>query len=262
MNFLIAGFTIKINFLSPGVLHYKTNFKESLLKSFQDFLIYSRPNKIDYTINITAQMCKKVISRQNNFYLNIYRFNSINTATTFYWISMLEFKVLFMSIIQLLLKKNDDFFLHASASIINNKAHVFLGLNGAGKSTITDLLSAKYKKFADDSLIVRKEGNNYFIYQLPTSGKQYTKKTKKGYPIKQIYFICKAKCFQIQPLQNRGQILSLLTKQLIIDGNITNKHMKYLFNIISSELSFYWFNFVKDGNKLIDFMETHVIDKY
>lgn len=57
-------------------------------------------------------------------------------------------------------------FLHASSLVINNKAYVFCGEVGAGKSTIRKL-GGQYPSLSDDTTIIKKEGDEYFVYPSP-----------------------------------------------------------------------------------------------
>jgi len=49
----------------------------------------------------------------------------------------------------------NQFYLHASAVNVNNKAILFLGHSTSGKSTISELMSEKYRRIADDVVWVR-----------------------------------------------------------------------------------------------------------
>lgn len=61
----------------------------------------------------------------------------------------------------------DAFYLHASAVSDASGAFVFSGKSGKGKSTISRILSSKYSVINDDRIIIRRIGNNFFVFNSP-----------------------------------------------------------------------------------------------
>ncbi len=81
--------------------------------------------------------------------------------------------------------------LHASSVAKNNRAFIFMGRSGAGKSTITNKLAqTEYGAIADDSVVISK-GTDNIIRCLPCgSMKQLTDNNKiRSAELKSIYFV-------------------------------------------------------------------------
>lgn len=81
--------------------------------------------------------------------------------------------------------------LHASSVAKDNKAFIFMGRSGAGKSTITNKLAqTAYGAIADDSVVISK-GTDNIIRCLPCgSMKQLTDNNRiKSAELKSIYFV-------------------------------------------------------------------------
>lgn len=78
------------------------------------------------------------------------------------------------------LNSSGGMLLHASSVVIAEKGFVFMGDEGAGKSTIRTLLS-QYMSLGDDTAIIRKRGNKIYLY-----GSPLYQRTKMAYPNKKV----------------------------------------------------------------------------
>ena len=67
---------------------------------------------------------------------------------------------------------NDGFLIHTSAFEVQNKGALFSGESGSGKTTLTTLMNkySKNKILTDETAIIRKKGNIYFVYGTPWKG--------------------------------------------------------------------------------------------
>ena len=64
--------------------------------------------------------------------------------------------------------KADAVMMHASCAFDGVKARIFSGFSGAGKSTMSKIWSeARNQIINDDRLIIRKQGDDYVVYNTP-----------------------------------------------------------------------------------------------
>lgn len=76
--------------------------------------------------------------------------------------------------------------MHASCTYDGEKARLFSGFSGAGKSTMSKLWAdAGNRIINDDRLIIRKRGNGYIVYNTP----MYYRDMPKEAPLNSIYLI-------------------------------------------------------------------------
>lgn len=76
--------------------------------------------------------------------------------------------------------------MHASGVFDGAKGRMFSGFSGTGKSTISGLWKdAGYQLINDDRLIIRREGEKYFIYNTP----MYYEDENKKAPLDAVYLI-------------------------------------------------------------------------
>jgi serine kinase of HPr protein (carbohydrate metabolism regulator) len=149
--------------------------------------------------------------------------------------------------------KKNGFFLHCSGVFIDKNAYLFLGQQGAGKSTIATMLNDVASLLADDSGIIVKEGSDFYFYQTPfIEKKQYLKTIEKFY-IKKIFFIKKSAICCEKKILDKKEILDLLIKQLWTDKKRLNIQFKLLVDFVVSNFSqFYWLYFPKNKDIVID----------
>jgi hypothetical protein len=74
--------------------------------------------------------------------------------------------------------KNEAIMIHGSAVSDGEKGKLFTGVSGSGKTTIASIYRGSgYKIINDDRLIIKKDGNNYYIYNTPMYYADDPKKT-------------------------------------------------------------------------------------
>jgi len=101
---------------------------------------------------------------------------------------------------------------HSSAIVMNDKAYLFSGKSGAGKSTHTNLWLEKFGKdiyiLNEDKPAVRRIGDKYYAYGTPWSGKTNTNVNKKA-EVKSIVFLGQAKENTIRKLDSKESFTAL-----------------------------------------------------
>lgn len=136
-------------------------------------------------------------------------------------------------------------FLHASAILKNNKAIVFSGPTGTGKSTIAQLPSRPI--IADDVAVIRKEGDKFVIYMSPFDKKVIKHYQNKKYEIDKIYFINHAEKNSVVslPVYQTFRYLCYNTfTGLILENQIKMNKFKYrlMFDLLA-KIPMYRLNF-------------------
>ena len=69
-----------------------------------------------------------------------------------------------------LLLFNNSLLIHGAGIEYKGNGYLFVGTSGAGKSTISLLLKEKAITYSDDIVIVRKRGENFYLYSTPFRG--------------------------------------------------------------------------------------------
>lgn len=99
-----------------------------------------------------------------------------------------------------LMDTEEGLLLHASAVVHDDKAYVFLGRSGAGKSTISQISYDKGLHILnDDRVIVRKKNGRFFAFGNPWHG-TFGKFENRSYEIAGLYFIHKKPEHKTTPL--------------------------------------------------------------
>ena len=135
------------------------NFQTTVLNRYQPILLDTNSNsmkKVHFTINLTWNPRPELrfINENKTYYYRLTNKGTSKSITTYYDISLFQFEGLLQNIYRLLITKKNAVIMHLSAIKIRDNAFVFLGVSGAGKSTIAKLLSTKYQIIADDNAII------------------------------------------------------------------------------------------------------------
>ena len=245
--FQIAGFIIKFVFYPcSSFLNTQDNTQIFIEEAFQEFLleeINKKYFKADYTIEFHHREMFNMLFKDKGQYLLISEGNK-RKVKTFYDISFAQLTNLLTRVVNELLAL-DGFIIHSSAICKNNLAYLFLGQSGAGKSTIISLLKKKYTPLADDSVIIRKKQNKFFLYQIPVKEKpDFIYKSKNKYAIKKIYFLKKSKELKVEKIKNKEKILTKIMRQFWIEKPNKNQ-VKLMLDFIAKN-DFYFLYFPKN----------------
>jgi hypothetical protein len=248
----IAGFIIKIKF-QINEFDYLINIKKNEIKKYyKNFIKKESPQHIDYEIIFLKNIDLKTLYSDKNKknYISFY-FKKRKKILTYYHIGIAQFQFLLKEVIFDLLTKNKGFLIHCSAIQKNEKAFIFVGKPGSGKSTIRSILSKKYKPLADDSGIVKKERGKYYFYQTPFLEKKSIKKNSQKYELGKIFFLKKANFFLIKKIQNKKYILKRMIKQFFyLKEKYDDFFIKNALNLLKEDF-FYFVYFSKRNNKKI-----------
>lgn len=250
----IAGFIIGIKFYptEPPFLKEKS-FKDRLALYFYGF-VTKNVKRVDFWIEVKERKNLEVMIQtvSKKHFLNIYE-EERKVLTTFYHLSEVQFSLIIRKICQQLLSKHQGLLIHASASLVKNQAFVFLGSSGAGKSTIIKLLSKTFPALADDSIIIKKEGREYYFYQTPFREKSFWVVKGSGkFRLGKIFFLKKALKQKIIKLTDKEEISKNFLEQFLTQEANPNTQVGSLLKLISSFNNFYnlYFN-LKNPKELV-----------
>lgn len=255
----ISGSNIKIVFKKTAYCYPSRKLRKDLIHDLKNFQTDCEPKEVDFTIIFIEKETIENIARDDykKYLINFYEHVEDNKIITFYHISTIQFQIILRNILQTLLFKSNGFILHAAASCINNKAYIFLGKPSSGKSTAMRLLKRKYPPLADDTIIIKQKNNNFTCYQTPAIEKEYLiKKSKNSYPIGGIFFLRKSKDFRIEKINNKNVVLQKLISQLFTEREMLKKQINYIAHFISEYDKFYFLDFAKNSQKLIELFTT------
>ena len=139
-------------------------------RKFRNYVI-NDVNNYKRTTRVFFKSEKNITTNQNIFYLPLLDFTE-------------QFKLfndLFRQVVINILSKNNGLLLHGSSIIYHNKGIIFIGDEGAGKSTVRKLLS-HFASLGDDTALIRKIGKEYFLF-----GSPFYQRTNMAYPPKKVH---------------------------------------------------------------------------
>lgn len=253
----IAGFNIKIN-LKPTEWKFALSLKEKEIGEYWKGFIVNKPKKIDFEINFIERSYLDIIykTKERKMYMSFFEEKNNKEVNAFYQISIFQFQVILRRIISILLAGN-GFILHGSASNINGKAYLFTGNNGAGKSTTMKLIDPEYPALADDTVIIKKEKNQYYLYQTPFIEKEWwVKKNSQGLTLEKVYFIKKEKFFKEEIIKNKSLLFEKTIKQFWTeDDEFVSKKTKLIYQFTHKFKEFYYLSLAKNKKRLLDFID-------
>lgn len=227
----IANCTLKIEYLSFPLC----------LNLIKDFEVINTKN-FDYKLNFIG---KSIIIAKNTFSLP----NNI---------SLRQFQFFLRELLQDYFDKTKKgFFMHCSAIQYNKtkKAYLFLGPNRAGKSTIAQLFKKKHQILADDSGIICKENEKFYLYQTPFAEKNKITKSNNRFILTKIFFLKKANKCSLLRSRNKNEIIDLLIKQLWTDKKRQKKQLEMLIALANSTDQFYKLSFSRNKKELFPIMD-------
>ncbi len=246
----VAGFNIKIIFkLSKNSKNNSSIIRQQIKYYYSGYILSNFVlNKVDYSITFLESKGIKLNIKKNIGYSQFYECYK-NNVKTYYQISIFQFQLILLKIIEELLKDKGAIF-HASSCRLNDKSVLFVGKQGAGKSTISNLLNEKFEKISDDNIVIRQIKNKLFVYQLPLLESEWgIKKKLLGFEVCKIFFIRKDVLFKSILIDDNKYILNRLNysiKQYFTLKNYHANKIKFLLRIIRIKKIFYHLNFSKN----------------
>lgn len=256
----IAGFTFRLIFYPTGNIFFKNKLLEWIKEHLSGFILTIKPDKNDFTIKMKEQnifeIIRKIKGRQKHF-LHFLQYSGKKEITSYYHVSISQFQYFFKNALLILLSRHNGFILHSSATNYHNSALLFVGNQRAGKSTAMSLLHPIFPSIGDDSVIIKKENKEYYMYQTPFIEKNYwVKKDANRYKINKVFFLKKSKKFKTRKIYNHEIVISLLLQQLIYIKSIEDKQIKHLLEFAIQFNKFYFLYFDKNRNKLTKLLEN------
>ncbi len=120
-----------------------------------------------------------------------------------------------MFVLSRLLIYTNGLLLHGTALVKDGQGFLFLGLTGAGKSTITRLIMPDVC-FSDDGAIIKKEKDHIYVYSSPfrqVEGNKKGNECLKG-EIKKIFLLEKAEQNRVLPLR-KSELMNMVIRYMI-----------------------------------------------
>ncbi|PIS09488.1 hypothetical protein COT75_01305 [Candidatus Beckwithbacteria bacterium CG10_big_fil_rev_8_21_14_0_10_34_10] len=206
---------LNISLIGIKIITQRKDIKIFLKNKYSDYVIsneeyLTKKNKYKIFLNINNK--PKIREEKNNFYLDYHSPKIFFTG----------FNDRFRSIFSKILVNERGLLLHGSCLVKNSKSYIFIGKEGAGKSTIRKICS-QLVCLGDDTAVVRRIKGQWFSF-----GSPFYQKTNLAYPnlkkrIGGIFLLSKAKFNLISQLSFKSRIKILLDNYL---GNFNNKIYK------------------------------------
>jgi len=211
---------------------------------------------IDCPANIYQHLKEyKILSNRNKINFEI-SFKNEKRSVPFH-----AFQYILRDNIQAYFAENKNgFIIHSSAIEVNNKVHIFLGDNDAGKSTISEYLGAKYKKIADDVGIVFFNKGCFKYSSAPFLQKNKIAVCKKSISIASINFLFQGKKFS-RKIIDTVEAIQYASKQLFTNKSERNVQIRLLILLVSSIQKKYNLIFALNKKEAIEkFTSSYVLE--
>ncbi|HTS08046.1 MAG TPA: hypothetical protein VMP68_20925 [Candidatus Eisenbacteria bacterium] len=114
----------------------------------------------------------------------------------------------------LVLASQGGFLLHSASAIRNQKAFLFAGVSGAGKTTISRLAPHDVTLLTDEISYVRRRGDGYIGYGTPFTGELAKLGENVSAPISALYLLVQGKENRIEPIAPSDATRSILANLL------------------------------------------------
>ncbi len=142
------------------------------------------------------------------------------------------------------LAKVGGFLLHAASAIRGNRAFLFSGVSGAGKTTITRLAPADAIRLTDEISYIRPVGGEYRAFGTPFSGELGVPGENSVAPLAALYFLTQGPENRIAPISRESAVSKLLRNILFFahDEDLTSRVFRaacdFVENVEVAELIF------------------------
>jgi len=114
----------------------------------------------------------------------------------------------------LVLAGQGGFLLHSASAIRNEKAFLFAGVSGAGKTTISRLAPPDATLLTDEISYVRKQGDGYVAFGTPFTGELAKLGENASAPVAALYLLAQGPENRIEPVKvadaGRGVLANML----------------------------------------------------
>lgn len=258
----IIDFTIKVQLFKPKyTVFLRDKLQREIMMLFRDFVSLEKPKKIDFTIEFQESNIIGLVPHTptNIQFVSLYEKKGPNKIRTYYSISTSQFHYMVTEILSMLLK-DSGFFQHASSVVHHDKAFLFLGKSGSGKTTISSFLKDTYHKLADDLVMIKKEKDQYICFQSPLWERNWwLGKHTESYPLSKIFFLKKSKDCHVEKITNSKEKLKLLLSDLTYEQTHIKEKMGVFMKFVAAFDGFYYLHFPKDKRRVLEFFEEQKI---
>lgn len=254
----VAGFNIEMVFHPIDNIHLRESFIEDIKRDYSGFIVKSIRGKVDFTIDFMEAVDVHMIYRekQKTYYYETIRYKKNNHLETFYRVGAAQFTFIFKQILLRILGQKNAFMLHTSAAKIGRYVYLFMAHSGGGKSTTMKFLGHKYQSLADDSVIIKKEGGKYYLYQTPMVEKEWwIKKSSQRYEIGALYFIQKAKTLEEKEFASKKDMMPYLMDQILVTDLEAKAPVKLIMKFAKEFNRFRLLYLPKDRDILLKFFD-------
>ncbi|MEK7597024.1 MAG: hypothetical protein AAB441_00070 [Patescibacteria group bacterium] len=261
VNLQIAGFLIKVVFDKCEWRYAKNKFSNDFTEFYKNFISKS-PKKANFSCFIHIIQKKELLLNieKNVGFIEMFKETNIRKYYFYYQFGIFQFQFLLNKIITNLLVQKHGFNLHASSCVINDRATLFLGSSGAGKSTIILLLKNNFQPFADDAVYIGFKNKKYYVFQTPLLEKEINaNQSTKSILLGDVYFIKQSHITRRIKLTDKRKIIELVANQSLLDSNKKELRDKIIGNImkyVSSQTNFYTLYFTKNTPDILKEIET------
>lgn len=118
----------------------------------------------------------------------------------------------------LVLAQQGGFLLHSASAIRDGKAFLFMGVSGAGKTTISSLAPANVALLTDEISYVRRQNERYVAFGTPFTGELARVGENVSAPIAAAYLLCKGRENRIDSIA-RGEAARALMANTLFFAN-------------------------------------------
>jgi len=246
----IGGTPLEIRFGKYKNGYFHSLFMKEWRRIFNKYIVHASPLSSQNVINVVEDAGLYFHEEDKKITLTIAHISK-RKITTFYHLGIKQFCRIVAQLVFKELIKNNGLYLHGSAIQTSHGAVIFLGKSGAGKSTISILLSHKYPVLADDQLFIMCKSNRYYFYQsfIPESNPHIGPSTKM-IPIWRVFFIKQSKLLSIEHISSKTKIYKWISPELFTTFKDATKSNKNLIRFIKNEDLFFTYAFPKNQKML------------
>lgn len=251
----IADCIIRIIFHESEYAPEKERLMDAVTSHYSGFVMESPPAQANYTVHCVDSTSEIVFfnPKNGNGYMFFYHKKSRTIYETYYYASIFQIQSLLFEILRDWLDRKNGFIMHASGNLIRGKAVLFLGKSGAGKSTITTLLSPRFPSIASDTVIIVKVGRRFYAYQTPFFEKEtWVRRMAGKLPLEAVYFIHKAQECRIGPAPSRETVIKKLIAQVMKHGRREEEMVRLVMQFASQTSLFHNLYFTKEAGAIAE----------
>ncbi len=114
----------------------------------------------------------------------------------------------------LILAREGGFLVHAASAIRNERAFLFAGVSGAGKTTISRLAPSDAALLTDEISYVRRQGARYYAFGTPFAGELARVGENRSAPLAALFLLAKGPENRIEEVAKADALRSLLSNIL------------------------------------------------